>query len=379
MRMISAVVFLLLAILLLLPMPASSLSTRDGILAEKILVDPSTRYIKYKRNTASGAEVILHVVKIRLDDKSIEIRPALEGGQIKSSAILADIARKEGAIAAINGGFFFDTAGRKLPVGELIINGALLSHSDFNRGCFIVDGDGETSLRVTTIDAFLNPGDYYEPILIHAMNVPPGGMTDAVHIYNRFWGDTTPAGDAIEIQVDNGVVIGRTTSGGTSIPENGFVITFRGAWKSASKRFVDGLGVGTIFDFDGEKGTIRHMLTGGPMFFDDGKPRDFADEYAFSSNVLAPTTRSCLCLTWNNEILFVCTRGAALTFAQLGELLSDLNVRSAIGLDGGGSSGMWVDGVNVPAPSRAIPNAVVLVKAPDESVDNISSGGLWGK
>ncbi len=371
--------FILLISFLLIQNPASSLSTREGIVDEKILIDPSVRYIHYHRTLPSGAGVELYVVKIRLDDESIEVRPALEGGRIKSSANLADIATSECAIAAINGGFFFDQYGRKLPVGELIINGDLLSHSDFNRGCFIVDGDGEVMLDVLTIDAFLDPSDYYEPIPIHAMNIPPGGMKDAVHIYNRFWGELTPAADSTEIQIDNGLVVGRSSSGETGIPENGFVIAFRGVWQKAAERFIDGLDVGMIYDFHGEKESVKHMLTGGPMFIEEGWARDFSDEYRFSSNVLAATNRSCLCLTWNNELLFVTTRGTGLTFTQLGDLLIDLNVREAIGLDGGGSSGMWIDGVSVPSPSRQVPNAVVIVPSSDEGGNNIKRGGLWGK
>lgn len=373
------ILFIISCLFLLTPRPAAPLSTSEGIVDETILIDPSVRYIHYHRTTSSGAGVELYVIKIRLDDETLEIRPSLEGGKIKSSANLKDIATAEGAIAAINGGFFFDQYGRKLPVGELIIDGALFSHSDVNRGCFIVDGEGETYLDVLTIDAYLNPSDYYEPVLIHAMNVPPGGLKDAVHIYNRFWGETTPPGDAMEIQVDDGIVIGRNTSGGTSIPEDGFVIAFRGGWKPAAERFVDGLGVGMIYDFHGEKGALKHMLTGGPMFLDEGWARDFSDEYDFSSHVLAPATRSALCLTWNNEILFVCTRGAGLSFKQLADILVDLNVRDAIGLDGGGSSGMWIDGISAPAPSRPIPNAIILVPVTDSEDNNIERGGLWGK
>jgi len=381
MKYAKPITFLLaVSIILFMPSLAHALSTRRGIVKEKVIKDPSVRYIHYHRTLPSGAGVDLHVVKIRLDDKSFEIRPALEGGNIKDSAILADIAKTEGAIAAINGGFFFEQTGRKLPVGELIINGGLFSHSDVLRGCFIVDGEGEIIFDVLRINAFLNPGDYYEPIPIHAMNVPPGGMRDAVHIYNRYWGETTPEGDSDEITIENGVVTAKNTSGGTSIPENGYVISLHGGWRPVAARFAVGLTVGIIYDFRGEKGTIRHMLTGGPMFIKDGWWRDYRDEYKFAPNVIAPANRSCICRTWNEEILLVCTRGARLTYGQLADLLIDLNVRDAVGLDGGGSSGMWVGGLNTPAPSRPVPNAVVLVPVPgDRTSGNISSGGLWGK
>ena len=374
-------VFLLTVIFLFCSLaPAIGLSTREGIVDERVIIDPSVRYIHYHRELPSGAGVELYVVKIRLDDKSIEIRPALEGGKIKGSAVLANIAKAEGAIVAINGGFFFAQDERKLPVGELIIDGKLYSHSNVLRGSFIVNGDGETTFDVLTIDAYLNPGDYYEPILIHAMNVPPGGLEDSIFLYNRYWGDETPTGSAEEIAVEDGVVVAVSQSGGTSIPENGFVISFHGRLRKTAVRFTLGLDVGLIYDFDGEQGTIKHMLTGGPMFIRDGWPRDFSDEYRFSSNVTIPANRSCLCRTWNEEILFVCTRGAALTYSQFAKLLMDLNVREAIGLDGGGSSGMWIEGVDVPAPSRPVPNAVVIVPADGEADgENITSGGLWGK
>ena len=376
---IGVLIFVVLFLLIQQPL-VYALSTRKGIVGEKVIKDPSARYIHYHRTLPSGAGVELHVVKIRLDDKSLEIRPALEGGKIKDSAILADIAKAEGAIAAINGGFFFEQGGRKLPVGELIINGGLFSHSDVARGCFIVDGEGEVIFDVLKVAAFLNPVDYYEPIRIHEMNVPPGGMRDAVYIFNRYWGTVTPPGEADEITVENGAVTGKSVSGGTSIPEDGYVISLRGGWRPDAKRFTVGLTVGIIYDFRGEKGTIRHMLTGGPMFVKDGWWRDYKDEYRFSSNVTAPADRSCMCRTWNEEILLVCTRGARLSYGQLADLLIDLNVREAVGLDGGGSSGMWVAGVDVPAPSRAVPNAVVVVAARGDGAEgNISSGGLWGK
>jgi hypothetical protein len=370
-----------IAFCLLMPIETYGLSIDKGIVEEKTIIDPSVHYIHYRRALPSGKGVDIYVLKIRLDDKTLEIKPALEGGQIKDSAILADIAKSEDAIGAINGGFFFEQNGRKLPVGELIIDGNLLSHSDVKRGSFLVDGDGEYHFGVLKIDAYLNPKDYYEPVPIHAMNVPPGGIKDAVQIYNRYWGTSTPNGDCVEVTVDGGIVQSKTSgSGATPIPENSYVIAFRGGWIPTADRFKVGLLVGMIYDFEGEKETIRDMLTAGPMFIKEGWYREFADEYRFSSNVTAPANRSAVCRTWNNEILFVCTRSAALSYSDFASLLNDLNVKDAVGLDGGGSSGMWVDGANAPTPSRAVPNALVLVhKAEGGTEGNITSGGLWGK
>ncbi len=88
-----------------------------------IKVRPATWVERYTYPGEMGTNT-LKVVRVNFNRDDIEIRPAL-AGSIQENAYLEDIAKKEGALAAINGGYFSAYGGADLrePFNGLAIDG----------------------------------------------------------------------------------------------------------------------------------------------------------------------------------------------------------------------------------------------------------------
>lgn len=74
----------------------------------------------------------ISVQALRLDPKRVELRTALAGERLPMKATVEEIARRDGALAAINAGFFVVASGRA--AGFLKVDGLLISPSARPRG-----------------------------------------------------------------------------------------------------------------------------------------------------------------------------------------------------------------------------------------------------
>lgn len=88
----------------------------------------------------------------------------------------------------------------------------------------------------------------------------------------------------------------------------------------------------------------KNIFLNGPMLINNGKPSPLNDS-AFTNN---RHPRSCLCITKNNNVLFLVADGrnanaAGLNLNELTKVLQWLNCKQAINFDGGGSSTLWVE------------------------------------
>jgi len=105
--------------------------------------------------------------------------------------------------------------------------------------------------------------------------------------------------------------------------------------------------------------TIDDVLFSGPLLIENGQAIPL-DSTAF---VLDRHPRTCACLTRKNQLLLLTIDGRhpeaqGLSLPELTDLLLDLKCKSAINLDGGGSTTMYIQGqpaegiVNFPSDNR---------------------------
>jgi len=92
------------------------------------------------------------------------------------------------------------------------------------------------------------------------------------------------------------------------------------------------------------------LVSGGNIVVDSG------DIDAFQSS---KGTRGAIGLDDNNIYLAYVTRASVIDVAYV---MKALGAKSALNLDGGGSSAMYVNGRYVVEPGRPLPNAILLVK-----------------
>jgi hypothetical protein len=193
---------------------------------------------------------------------------------------------------------------------------------------------------------------------------PESGNT--VTIFDRHWGNTTPVGDGIQVTVRRGVVSVIRT-GSQSIPLDGFVVYLRGREKSLTERFRVGRRCEyRIVREDGTDlswwGKVREGMGCGPTLVVDGRVTvdPVAEGFRHPKILSLSCARSAVGLTNNNSLLLVTCSGA--TIRQLAVVMKALGAREAMNLDGGASSGLWVEGKYLTTPEREISNALLVMR-----------------
>lgn len=113
-------------------------------LREEAEIAPGVKYI-VRRDIANLAGERLHVHITEVDQTVVdtELKLVYAGEELGDTQTLSSIANNYGAVAAINGGFYSNQNGRRMPVGNFMVDGELLSESDFYRASMGITVDDE--------------------------------------------------------------------------------------------------------------------------------------------------------------------------------------------------------------------------------------------
>ena len=188
------------------------------------------------------------IVRMPLD--SVRVIVGLARGKVGATETLEGIAKRYGAIAAINGCFF--DAYIKPPYHTIITQGQLVHIGNVGT---LLGFDQQGNYRMErvriTINGEVNHGqkwwlrDWYAYFVNH-----PPKMRNASILFNRYWCQSMTPNAGIQVVIENGQVthIGR---GSKSIPENGFVLLLLGSEESMAERFQIGSTVQFKVDFFG--------------------------------------------------------------------------------------------------------------------------------
>jgi exopolysaccharide biosynthesis protein len=325
---------------------------------------------------------------LRVDPAQVTLQSALSNDEVASAEPVESIARRHGAVAAVNGGYFNRVNGE--PLGLLKVSGELVSDASLLRGAVIIERrpDGTFSLSFDQLSAKMT-------VSFHAAGrdwtLPIDGV-DTTRARGRlmlytpaYHADTDTAPTGTEWLLDGHplrVVDVRANFGHTKIPRHGAVLSYGGIdlpeplatlkedvevhfdtrWKSTrgvapdrldrAESIVNGAGLlrqggTTITDWQAE-GLNRETFT------DVRNPRTVigADQGG---------------IVW---LIVVDGRqpdySIGMAFADLERLCDRLGLTDALNLDGGGSTTMVVNGRLVNHPSdpsgpRPVSDAIVVI------------------
>jgi hypothetical protein len=317
--------------------------------------------------TVGGGQFNVHLARVPL--RTIRVKVGLAMGRVGRSEPLADIARRYGAMAALNGCFFdaYTSNSIKNPHHTLITDGQVVHKGNVGSIMgFTNNGEarlGRLPLKIIgSLDGRYRWPDNWFAYWIN--RYPESGNT--VTIFDRHWGNTTPVGDGIQVTVRRGVVSVIRT-GSQSIPLDGFVVYLRGREKSLTERFRVGRRCEyRIVREDGTDlswwGKVREGMGCGPTLVVDGRVTvdPVAEGFRHPKILSLSCARSAVGLTNNNSLLLVTCSGA--TIRQLAVVMKALGAREAMNLDGGASSGLWVEGKYLTTPEREISNALLVMR-----------------
>ncbi|MDB5102158.1 MAG: PhosphodieSPTER glycosidase [Cyanobacteria bacterium RYN_339] len=331
---------------------------------------PGVRHLHVRQADQNGP-LDVHVLRADPRVPGVRVAPAMAGGEAMFARnTVSWIARRNGAIAGVNGAFFSPKTGE--PLGLLVIDGKQISGPLFNRGALAL-GDRQSYVGNTQLTARLQvrSGESYD---FDGVNQPRG--LNRMVLYTRSFGISTltqPGGT--EMVVDERGVVTAVGKGDTTIPPKGMVLAAHGQaaeWLAKRVALGDKVKIGNpLADF---WPGARHILGGGPTLLLGGEVVVDAAREHFQADIaqgIAP--RTAVGITAEGEVLIMTVDGRIANISRgmslpvLAKYMRDLGAVDAVNLDGGGSTAMAIGGQLVNHPSDGVERAVnnaLLIYAP---------------
>jgi hypothetical protein len=290
------------------------------------------------------------------------------------------VARRSGAIAAINGGFF--NTGTGDPLGCLVIEGEVISEPVNGRTCVGITDDGQLLFDTLRLDAAA--GTDSGTVTINGVDRERGA--DEVVIYRPSYGTSTHT-NAFGVEV---VVSGDTVQqvvdgrGNNPIPAAGYVLSGHGRARAALlATFKPGDRVTAHVRLAPASGDprwdgAREIIGGGPRLLANGQYVGGEGFLPSFSDRRHP--RTAIGRLADGRIVLVVVGGRqpyhslGMTLSELAVFLRQLGVIDALNLDGGGSSTLVVRGVVINLPSDETgerPVSDVLLVLPPAAGDTV--------
>jgi exopolysaccharide biosynthesis protein len=302
------------------------------------------------------------------------------GANVAKRETPSSMAKRVGAIAAVNGGFFNIHTAKNLrgePVGISVVDGRLLSEAVVGRSALILKGRTAriTELKTTTT-ATSSDG---EKSTINGVNRMAG--PDELVLYTEEYGAKTPADDGAEAVLDDkGQVLelrpagGKVARGTRVLHGTGIMADW--VWSHAWEKWS--LKVTTkVTDLRTGKGIPltpeTSIIGGGVGLVRNGHERITAkaDGHASVNMILRRHPRTMAGVTKSGKLILATVDGrkpgvtVGASMVEAAQLMLWLGARQAINLDGGGSSAMVVKGKVVNHPSdgaeRGVGDALLIL------------------
>lgn len=335
-------------------------------------LEPGVVYAQADGKNIAGQPLVINILEADITRSDVEVRPVLASGGVTSREKLSSMSGRTYAVGAINGSFF-STASPYLPVGNMVIDGQLESASEMLRTSMGIFQNGTAkSVKFGYFSPIIHitKGSTLQAIPVDKLNRPITGAETIV--YTSAWKPAiNPRTDYVLV-----TLIGNSkgklevqTIGGTNltVPQNAYILHL-------PLEFADLLTIGDQVEVDISVDSywqnVKHLLTGGPLLVEEGKPVFQAVAEGFTGSVLNTNPRTAIGITKSGKMLLVTidgrsTASAGVTFDELAYIMVDLSAYAAMGLDGGGSTEMTVRGKIVNQLSggteRALNNGIVIV------------------
>jgi|GEM_PF-1040702 len=329
----------------------------------------------------------IHILSVNPKYFNLDILKARN--QVIGRETVQSIALRKNAAAAVNASFFEIGGSRDgRPSKTLVINGKIFAIDRRPQGLLVIDQDRVRIIEITAEVSIKTPEEeWLTPNQINYFSRAAG-----VTLYTDAWGSTTLTPfNTKEIVIDNNFkVLDIYNHGDNAIPVGGFVLSFSPSQDLPWVRKGDNLNISLNFIDEEEKSVSVHrtssVVTGIPILVKDGKKLDSENLSSFYKSAHA---RTAIGLKADGTIIIVVVEHAyeqsikdltltqvknllsketnidfktltilkaleilekrlmnqkivGLTIPELADLMVSLDCMSAINLDGGGSSTMFI-------------------------------------
>jgi hypothetical protein len=278
-------------------------------------------------------------------------------------ATVRDFVRFTGSLGGINGGYFSN----KQPLGLLIVDGKTISPPMFSRPCIAFKSDGtpyigpiqsmckasfshKGTIEISAINDFPNHG---------AVLLTPGHP-------ERIRGDFK----GLKLIIEDNVVTDITDGPIKNFTGKTFIWDPYGT-VSLLKEIEVGDRVGLRYFFHGLPFEPSSLIQAGPLLVRGGSVVENFSIGSFQKDIIGGRSpRTAVAITSSDELLLFMGEGRqsihsiGFTLVEAASLLVEAGAVTAINLDGGGSSSLFVDGRYYGYPSgqvwKAVPDAILF-------------------
>jgi exopolysaccharide biosynthesis protein len=295
------------------------------------------------------------VTRVDMKDPGVQVRSALTGDRLGQARTVTEAARAHGAVAAINGDFFYGARGGNYPLGPVVGAGKIISAPWSKQAVFALNRERSAwagpawGLR---LGAQAADGQWTS---IQAVNDIPG--ENAMSVFNGQWGDSLSIGaEGCVVAFNNpadGVRQAPDAMGcgllvNIGIPAGGKILVGRGY--AAEWLRVNAPG-GLVTGYSFPLGNVDFMVGGSHVLVQNGVPTHLPAD--------AWHPRSMIGMDGAGFLYMVAIEGygenvGGMTLRELQNYATVLGLTNAINLDGGGSTAMFVKHgiMNYPADGR---------------------------
>ena len=335
-----------IALLLLLVLLAPALPARAASPVTREIVTRGAELLTYDLQ-GGGAPVRAYVLRADLRDPYLELRPIVGADDtLEQRQTVPAMAKRTGAVAALNGDFFY-MGGSGRPIGPVVKDGRLLASPTDGENLYAF---ALTTSRVPLIAALKFTGRVRgtggEAFPLAGINKPfPGEPGDLLFMYTPDWGPTTArawstGADVVQAVVD-GNTVKQTVYGDTpaAVPRGGFVLAGSGdAARFLAERCPAGTTVTVEWRLTPDLNTLSMALGGYGLLVHEGRPTG-----TYPPDLGGRAARSAVGFSRDGRYLYLVAvekgpASAGMTLAELAGFLADLGVWEALNLDGGGST-----------------------------------------
>jgi hypothetical protein len=356
---------------------------------------------------------VVHVLTVDPAVFKGKVEPELGTGSIPERELLTALARRKGALAAINGGYFVIGATDGTPgdmAGISVLGGTLVSEAVDGRTSLVLPpGSGKGAFIAAISDTVNATSSDGAARLVDGLNRAPGLIracggessdqpvsvpkhdftcTDSSELiqFTPIFGTATTPGDGVEAVLNaSGAVTELREGRGGSIPANGSVLAGTGEaaeWLRAHA--TPGKTIQVAVSISAEGAPLPEgagVVNGGPRLLGSGEVKITASAEGFvhSDNAefyyrfgIRRNPRTLAGVTGDGKLLLVAVDGrqpgysVGATFEESALILKALGAEHGVNLDGGGSTGVIVGTNLLTRPSdatgeRPIGDAIVIL------------------